>query len=115
MRAILIPVIGCLAIVALHACKKSSSQPASDNFCDELVNVTTVRSISMKLATIQKTGDEYYVIEENTIDTRLRPCYLPEELRVDKLQVVVTGEVKKTNHSAVCCTDELLVIKITPR
>jgi hypothetical protein len=99
-----------LLLSIFAGCKKNDNNPAN---C--FSNAATVRQIINRPAAIHFSGGQYYVIEQNTIDTRLRPCYLSPEFMVDGLQVIVSGDVKETaiNSSEPCCTDDFIITKIS--
>lgn len=71
----------------------------------------TVRQVKDKSAIIQKTGTQFYIVEQNTIATKLKPCNLPTEFRVDHLAVIVSGDVKSTIQNAIepCRTNNFMI------
>jgi hypothetical protein len=75
----------------------------------------TVREIKNKPAAIRLTGDQYYIIEQGTIDTKLKPCNLTEDFKVNNLQVTVSGDVKETSRvgQSPCCIDNFVITEIT--
>lgn len=107
--------LSCALLVAMlfatGSCKKKNLSSVDDCFPD----TSTVRTVLNAEATIQLLNGEYFIIEKNTIDTRLYPCNLAQEFRIDKLPVIVTGEVKNTIRSGVgpCCTDHFVILKIS--
>lgn len=79
-------------------------------------NLSVARNILDKPATVFKQPNGiFYIIEQGTIDSKLIPCNLPSEFKVDQLQVVISGEVKTTGQlaSAPCCTNNFYILKIT--
>ena len=103
-----------LLVIPMVSCKKN----------DDSINVTTTgcfpdavtsRQIVNAKATIKKLGEQFFIIEQNTIDTRLNPCNLSPEFQVDNLAVTIDGEVKVTTNSGnqPCCTDNFVITKIS--
>jgi hypothetical protein len=90
------------------SCKKST-QKNTTCFTD----IASVRTITDKVAYISFTDNQYYIKEEFTIDTRLLPCNLEEEFKVNGLRVIVSGEVKNSLPNYPCCTDNFIITKIT--
>ena len=72
----------------------------------------TDRPASVKVNTVD---NSYYLVEAGSIDTRLIPCNLPAEFRVNDLNVRVTGDVKAAAQTAMgpCCTEYLVIAEIT--
>ena len=100
-----------LAPFFICSCKKDK---ANSNDC--FPNVTTTRTILNKPATIKlQPGGVFYIVEQGTIDTKLNPCNLTTEFKVDNLQVTITGEVKATIQGGPgpCCTDDFYITKIS--
>ena len=95
------------ALSLLSSCQKKKT---NDCFAD----AATVRQIVNKPATVQQIGTEYYLIEQGTIDTRLLPCKLEKEFQVDKLAVIISGNVKSTitNGLTPCCTENFVITSI---
>jgi hypothetical protein len=104
---ILILIVG----IAFISCKKDSTET---NDC--FPNSTTARQIVNKPATVkQQAGGLFYIIEHGTIDTKLNPCNLATEFKVNNLQVTISGDVKVTVQGGPgpCCTDDFVIKKIT--
>jgi len=76
---------------------------------------TTERVITQKQAKINITGGRVYIVEKGTIDTRLVPCNLADEFRVNGLDVIVSGEVKVTPDVAgePCCVPDIVITEIS--
>ena len=93
-----------------QSCKKNVSSTV-----DCFPNDITTRQITNKQATIKLTNGQFYIVEQGTIDTKLNPCNLTQEFRVDNLQVTISGDVKATVQGgpAPCCTDNFVISKIT--
>jgi hypothetical protein len=72
------------------------------------------KAISNNKAAIRLEGGQFYIIEQGTIDSKLRPCNLPKEFQVHDLPVTVSGEVKLTQYNGgmPCCTDNFEITKI---
>ena len=97
--------------IAFISCKKNSGKTD-----DCFPNSTTARQIVDKSATVrQQPGGLFYIVEQGTIDTKLNPCNLATEFKVDNLQVTVSGDVKATVQGGPgpCCTDNFVITKIT--
>ena len=75
----------------------------------------TIREIKNKPATIQSTGDQYYIIEQGTIDSKLKPCSLADDFKINNLKVIVSGDVKETKQAgqSPCCIDNFVITEIT--
>lgn len=100
-----------IVAITIFSCSKSSLNDGC--FTDAAI----VRTIENKHATIQVAGSQYYLIEEGTIDTRLHPCTLPIDMRINGQQVSISGDVKATvnNDMAPCCTENFVITKIAKR
>ena len=115
MRVLLLLSIFTLALTT--SCKKNNSTTNRDpqllpDTC--FSNEATRRSVVNKPATIQATGGQYYIIEQNTIDTKLLPCTLSPEFRVHGLQVIVSGNVKSAvKNIPICCIDNFQLLSIS--
>lgn len=96
-----------LLIFAL-SCKKEKTLQ-SDCYKD----MRTVRVIENQNAIVKKAGNEFFLVENGAIDTRLKACSLPQQFQVNDLPVTITGNVKETQREGICCTDnfELREIK----
>jgi len=97
-------------IILSQSCKKTDNT-TSDCFS----NSATTRQIVNKLASIKLIGGQYYIIEQGTIDTKLKPCSLTEEFQVDNLMVTISGDVKSTvqDGSTPCCIENFVVKSIS--
>jgi hypothetical protein len=96
--------------LVIIACNKESS-PAPGCATD----APTERTLANKAATVKEIGGKFYIVEQNTVDTKLLPCNLDASFAVDNLQVTVSGEVKKTNQTTggPCCTNNFIISSIT--
>lgn len=99
--------LGVLFSLIFFSCKKSKEK-TSNCFSD----IPTTRTILDKQATIQLLNNEFYIIENGTIDTKLLPCSLANEFKINNLPVTITGEVKNTIPTGVCCTENFVITKI---
>jgi hypothetical protein len=99
--------ISILLTITFFSCKKDK-ETTSNCFSD----IATTRKILNKEATVELFNNEFYIIEKGTIDTRLLPCSLGEEFKLNNLQVRITGEVKNTIPTGVCCTENFIINKI---
>lgn len=103
--------IGFLFFMAFaSSCNKEDDIPAQ---C--LTDISTVRKINNKPAKVMAVGSQFYIIEENTIDTMLNPCNLKKEFQVHDLSVTISGDVKETPREGVCCIDDFVITKISRR
>lgn len=102
-----------LSILILSCKKEEVPKKQVKNECT--TNDTTVRLINEKRATIQSSNNQYYIVEEGTIDTRLQPCNLSNEFMINQLSVLISGEVKKTvqSNNAPCCIETFFITKIS--
>lgn len=100
-----------LCVLALCACKKQSRSSTDDCFPD----TSTARYVTNGSAVVSEVSGEFYLIEQGTIDTRLRPCNLPDDFKTNGLAVKISGEVKSTYQSGVgpCCTENFVITKIS--
>jgi hypothetical protein len=99
--------IAFLFITLFISCKKNNTESANC-FSD----IATTRTIVDKAASISFANNNYYIVEQSTIDTRLLPCNLSDEFKVNGLIVTVSGEVKNTVISGACCTENFVITKI---
>lgn len=92
------------------ACKKDK-RPGDDCF----THASTARIITNAAATVVESSGKFYIIEQNTIDTRLNPCTLDKEFQMHNLLVTVSGEVKVTLQGGPnpCCTEDFIITKIS--
>jgi hypothetical protein len=105
-----------LLITASYSMSTFSCKKGDLNVKDCFPNEVTYRQIKDKNAVVSKQPNgTFYIVEEGTIDTRLYPCNLRSEFQVDKLQIVVSGEVKMTrNDMAIpCCIENFIITKIS--
>ncbi len=111
MKKIVIPYLICTVycVLLIVSCKKNEEQ-SKDCFANE----PTIRTLVNSQATIKKSNEAFYIIEQGSIDTKLDPCNLPEDFRVDNLQVIVTGKVKRNSRFGYgpCCTENFVIAKI---
>jgi hypothetical protein len=94
-----ITAILCLAFLSTigTACKKNKEQK-TDCFSDNNI----YREINNQPATIQQLSNgDYYMVEPNTIDSRLFPCNLPAEFKQKNLAVRITGQVKSMPNTGI--------------
>lgn len=106
-----------LIILCIYSCKKDSNK---DNYfpnADCNTSGETTRSINNKKAVVRLTATMYeavYLVEENTIDSRLIPCNFPMEFLQDGLIVIISGDVKATQHrpSTPCCAENFVISSI---
>lgn len=107
-----IPVLGLYIGVTtlLFSCKKEAKKD------DCFSNQPTVRIITGKPSVIKEfPADTYYITEQGAIDSRLIPCNLTEEFKINDLQVTVSGEVKATIQAGPgpCCGEYFVITKIS--
>ncbi len=100
------------SLLTILACKKTEN---SEDDCTP--GVTIERIITDKPATVTLSGSQYYIIEQNTIDTRLKPCNLAPAFQINNLSVMVSGEVKFTSAGTPgpgpCCSQNFIITKIS--
>jgi hypothetical protein len=110
MKRYLRTLVSILVVGALFsACDKKANAP--DNcYADN----ETVRVLNDKTLTVHGGNGSWHLTEEFTYDTRLYPCNLPTEFQVDKLVVLVSGNVKAIPETAQapCCSDGLEITSI---
>jgi len=99
-----------LVSTIVFSCKKDNN---SNTDC--FPNSSTVRKITNGQATIKEVGSKFYIVEQGSIDTKLNPCSLPTEYRINNLQVTISGDVKSTVQGGPepCCTDNFVITKIS--
>ncbi|MBC7650222.1 MAG: hypothetical protein H7101_00575 [Deinococcales bacterium] len=99
------------ALLIFQSCNKSDNETNKAN-C--YVNDVTTRQVVNKQATIQVINGQFYIIESNTIDEKLRPCNLAIDFQINNLQVIVSGNVKATPQIGMpCCTQNFVITSIT--
>lgn len=97
-------------IVIFQSCHKNNE---ANNTADCYVNDITTRQIVNKQATIKSINGEFYIVELNTIDEKLRPCNLAVDFQINNLQVIVSGNVKATPQIGMpCCTNNFEITSI---
>jgi hypothetical protein len=96
-------VIAFLFTTIFISCKKS--REIKTCFSD----FATTRAIKDKAASVQFVNNQYYIIEQFTIDSRLLPCNLEDEFKVNGLAVTVSGEVKNNVSDGPCCTENFVI------
>jgi len=99
-----------ISVTSIFSCKKDNNSSA-----DCFPNTSTVRQITNGQATIKEVSGKFYIIENNSIDTKLNPCPLAKEFQVDNLQVTISGDVKSTTQGGTgpCCTENFIVTQIS--
>lgn len=100
-----------LLLIVGYSCKK----PHKKND-DCFPNAPTYRQILNKPAIVrQQSNSLFYIVEHGTIDTRLNPCNLATDFKIDNLQVTISGDVKTTFQvgPGPCCTENFVITKIT--
>ncbi|WP_336517960.1 hypothetical protein [Pollutibacter soli] len=102
-------VFGFIVAAGLISCKKELHQQSKKCSTDATIS----RTLSDKKATVEESGGIYFLVEENTIDTKLRACNLPEEFMIDMLAVTFSGLTRVSNENMVCCVEDLEILKIT--
>ncbi len=99
-----------VSIICIN-CKKSKTTTFENCFTDSPLQ----RVIINKIATVKLSGQQYYIIEQNAIDTKLVPCNLPNNFKQDNLQVILSGNVKSIpwNTMEPCFTAGLEITSIS--
>lgn len=95
--------------MTIISCKKTKANIG----CPLITDVIQV--IIKQPATINISDDKVYIVPKGSIDTRLIPCNLADEFRVDKLEVIVSGEVLLTSRVAgePCCEPAFGITEIS--
>lgn len=99
-----------VAITLFSSCKKETKK--DDCFPDQ----PTIRIITNEPAIIkQLKTDEFYILEPGIIDSRLIPCNLTKEFKINDLKVIISGEVKATVQigPGPCCRENFVITKIS--
>ncbi len=102
-----------LCIAVMFSCQTTQE---SDPDCND--GSKTLRIITNAPATIYLIENQYFITEQNTIDTRLVPCYLPEKFQKDKLSVSISGEVKNypiRDMIYACCIEKIVLSHVEQR
>lgn len=100
-----------LLILLTLSCQKEDESGCNDD-------AKTVRIITRAPASISFFENQYFIIEQNTIDTRLLPCTLPVAFQKEKLAVTISGEVKDYPNGEkvqICCTERIILRLIQER
>lgn len=106
MQKVLVLLVITILLIAV-SCKKESGLDQSCGNGD-----TVEREIVEAVATVHDTGGSFQIIEENTYDTRLLPCNLPDEFKMNKLKVIITGKTFAVAQTGICCVEKLALQKI---
>lgn len=96
-------------LVLFGACKKENEGECSSG-------APTIRQITDKRAVVKVTATmiPVYLLEENTIDTWLIPCNLPQEYFQHDLEVIISGDVKTMpRDGGPCCKESIIITKIS--
>lgn len=109
----LLSICSIAAALLLTNCKKEDSTPVVDCFPNE----ATTRQLIDQVVFVSLANGRGYLIEQNAIDSRLKPCNLPDSLAIQDLPVIVTGVVKAREQSpgAPCCTLNFVITTIRRR
>jgi len=102
-----------LCIAVMFSCQTTQE---SDPDCND--GSKTLRIITNAPATIYLFENQYFITEQNTIDTRLVPCSLPVQFQKDRLMVTISGEVKNylvQDKIYACCIEKIVLTHIEER
>ncbi|ANE51676.1 hypothetical protein SY85_15375 [Flavisolibacter tropicus] len=106
-----------MALIGITILLTFASSCKKDNHTspDCLPDTPTYRQVNNRSATIISASGEFYILEQGTIDTKLKPCNLPNEFQVNNLQVTISGNVKQTTqgNSQPCCIENFVITRIT--
>jgi hypothetical protein len=93
----------------------SSCRKDSKTLPECFPDTPTNRQVTNQQATVISSGGQFYIIEQGTIDTKLKPCNLQQEFQVNNLQVTISGNVKQTIQGTgePCCIENFVITKIT--
>ena len=97
--------------VIFCSCKKETAQ-----YTDCFPSDSTTRQVINNRATVKEyPAGNFYIIEKGAIDTRLNPCNLPSDYKVNDLSVTISGKVKATVHTTLepCCTENFVLSQIS--
>ena len=97
-----------ISVIGLISCDKNNDTVKS---C--FLEFVTTRTIVNKAASIRLMNNNYFSTEKGTIDTRLFPCRLADEFKIDGLAVIVSGDAKNTLADGPCCVENFVIRKIT--
>ena len=91
----------------------SSCEKEEIEVIDCFPNEATTRQIINKQATIKLANNQYYIVENGAIDTKLIPCNLPQEFQINNLVVTISGDVKATiQNGTPCCSENFVISNI---
>lgn len=99
-----------VGMLTTTSCKKDKTK--SDCF----PTTPTLRKIVDKPAVIRKQPNgAFFIVEERTIDTQLKPCYLKPEFQFDNLKVIVSGDEKglAQPNPGPCCVNDFIITEIS--
>lgn len=98
-----------LLFILCSSCKKNN---ILDRAC--FTDTANAGKLINRQAVIKLSGNDFYMYEQGTIDTKLIPCNLPLDFQVDDLQVLISGYTKQSREGGnTCCTEILFITKIT--
>ncbi len=99
-----------LVIILVASCKKNT-----DSATGCFAGAPTVRQITNQQAVIKADAGNFYLIEQGSIDSKLKPCSLAAEFRVHGLRVIISGDVKETAAATgmPCCTENFIITGIS--
>jgi len=120
MRAKITSIIW-IAIISLGACKREQQVNTSEchseiyPFCP--TSEPTVFKLENEAAIVIENSGSYFLVQPNTIDTRLLPCNLDPAFRVHGLPVIISGVIKRTSvdPNAPCCVESFIISCIRKR
>lgn len=98
------------SVVIVSSCRKEV-KPITVCFQNDL----TFRQITDQHAIVKLINNLFYIIEQSSIDTRLKPCNLSKDFQINDLQVILSGDVKATFSTdfGPCCTMNFIITKIS--
>lgn len=99
-----------MSFCLLQACSKNENGLEAGDCSSGPV----LRMITNQVATIKINVEGCYIVEDSTYDSKLFPCAISDEYKVDNLRIVVTGEVRNrvANTFYPCCQYNLAISKI---
>lgn len=89
-----------ILLIGILACSKPGNNTNTDTPACAYSNDPTILQLENRLATITQRTPEIYSLILNSSDTILTPCSIPASLRVNNMEVNVSGDIKPTAHNA---------------
>jgi len=97
------------------ACKREERVNTSECHADIYpfcpTHEPTQRKLENHAATVVESSGTFYIIPQNTFDTKLLPCNLDPAFLIHKLKVAISGDVKNTliSSNTPCCVENFII------